>query len=273
MCITTCTCRQFLYMQRFRAVLELKNELTHLAAGMPLFPQHIRGPPPDHDDSLDTSHIHSSQHMSMELPHPSDQQLAIGTHQQGCDTTSVSGASFITEQGDGEGGREGEAEDYAYDTHIPQNPLEQSSPAYSMQDSHNPLHSKSHVALMSHHSTGKPTNVTLELPGIAENEAELLTPAQQAAPSEPGHVTSANSDTGREESKRLDREDDEGDPASAGDKHSSQTMSVQEGQYDSPENDVSTLESGEPQELNREDAESKQGPGEGDVVWSIGEHN
>lgn len=51
-------------VQRFHAVLELKNELAQLAAGMPLFPQHMRGPPPDHDDSLDTSHVQQPTHVT-----------------------------------------------------------------------------------------------------------------------------------------------------------------------------------------------------------------
>lgn len=287
----------FLCVQRFHAVLELKNELAQLAAGMPLFPQ----PPPDHDDSLDTSHVHSRQHMSMVLPHFNEQQLTLGTHQQSCDATSLSGASFFMEQGEGwrgegEGERDGgrEEDDHHCHTQEPTNPLEQPPPTYNMQDSHNPLHSKSQVVLMSHDhhcsdSTNRPTNTTLELPDIAENEAELSsvhTPTQQPGLSESSRVesqslTPAKSETEREGSKGLDREDNECVLASDGDEHtsnSSPTVSVHERQYYSSASPTPTkLESGElehaGQELEGEEVESNRGQSETNVVWSIGENN
>lgn len=283
-------------VQRFHAVLELKNELAQLAAGMPLFPQHMRGPPPDHDDSLDTSHVHSSQHMSLILPQLNEQQLMGGTHQQSRETTSMSGTSFFTEQGGGwrdgekEGGREREREerpeeererreeeeDHHCHTEKPTIHPEQLHSTHNKQGGQNPLHSKSKIVLMSHHhhhsdSISRPTNATSELQDIAENKAEFSpTPAQQPGHSEPGRG-------GREES---DHEDNERVLAGDGDEHmsnSSRTMSVHKGQYYSPASATPELESGElehaGQELEGEEVESNTSQGETNIVWNIGEHN
>ena len=314
-----------LYMQRFHAVLELKNEMAQLAAGMPLFPRHMQGPPPDHDDSLDTSHVHSRQHMSVVLPQPNEQQLTVETHPQSCETTSVSGTSFLTEQGDGwregereggtegeregrtegerdggregerDGGREGEREggrerereggpeeererreeEEDHHCHTP----EPTTPPHST-GGQNPLHSKSKIVLMSHHhrhhsdSTSRPTNATLELPDIAENEAELSpTPAQQPGHSQPGRGLKSQSTTSVMGREKSDHEDNEHILGGDGDdmSNSSRTISVHERQYYSP---ASASHDGElehaGQELEGEEEEGNKSP---NVVWSIGEHN
>lgn len=226
----------------------------------------------------------------------------------------MSGTSFFTEQGGGwrdgerergtegerEGGREREREerpeeererreeeeDHHCHTPKPTIPPEQLHSTHNKQGGQNPLHSKSKIVLMSHHhhhldSTSRPTNATLELKDIAENEAEFSpTPAQQLGHSEPGHGLKsqlAKNEIGREES---DHEDNERVLAGDGDEHmsnSSRNMSVHEGQYYSPASATPELESGElehaGQELEGEEVESNTSQGETNIVWNIGEHN
>ena len=156
--------------QRFHAVLELKNELSHLAARMPLF-------------------FHQ---YSQSQSNPEEQQRTgvLPLHLLGCDNTALSRESFWTEEG-GEGEDEVE-EDYPYhhdhDGEQLQVATERLSSTGSMPERQaytlNRLHSKSRVVLLSNRPTRttQQTDTKLELPHIMES-IEVESPTRATPPS------------------------------------------------------------------------------------------
>ena len=274
-------------IQRFHAVLELKNEMAQMAARMPLL-HHPRQDSPDHHDSLDTSH--SSQYMSELLHH---QQQRTGTplqHQNNHGSIAVSRTSFYTEKGEGEWeAEEDDVEgDYPYHNRGLQNPPEQLFTVYGVSGSHNPLHSKSQV-LLSSQRPKDPPNRTLELPDIAENEAELLTVSTPLSPAQQqGLLIEPVTESGladADEDGLHNIHEGAGDIAEMQDSHTPleerHTSFSESSGHQSGENEVrneledvhaqSTLES-EGQELEGDEMEAGSQE-EGHVVWSIGEHN
>ena len=159
-----------LCIQRFHAVLELKNELSHLAARMPLF-------------------FHQ---YSQSQSNPEEQQRTgvLPLHQLGCDNTALSRESFWTEEG-GEGEDEVEG-DYPYhhdhDGEQLQVASERFSSAGSMPEIQaytlNRLHSKSRVVLLSNRPTRTTQQIDtkLELPHIMES-VEVESPTRATPPS------------------------------------------------------------------------------------------
>ena len=248
MCTSKCVVCGCLYsVQRFHAVLELKNELAQLAACVPLL-THPKQGPPGHLDSLDTSH-NTSEHQLPRSTVPQRTPTPFTAHQ---DAASVSSHSI--EQGDGSGGvgerEEDEIEsDYSYRATA----LKQLSQMFGVS---NLLHSKSRILL----SSGRPQPIEsvnrYSLSDIAENEtavASLHSPGEERR--RPDCVAGS----------RVDGEP--GDSGSSDGERSERERSVEErseGERSVEERSVEERSEEERSEGERENSEGERGSSEGE---------